>query len=113
MTPPPLPPDVEGYPVAPNIHTAADDEPERDGWTEPVDHEMTARVWIPKEVEPGATWYIGLDEVPASPDRVDHARVQLDCSCGFSSAYPSQPTSVVPLWHIINDASRHMTGRPR
>ena len=32
MTPPPLPPGCEGYPVAPNIHTAAIEEPERDGW---------------------------------------------------------------------------------
>ena len=44
MTPPPLPPGCEGYPVAPNIHTAVDNDPDRDGWTqpEPVDFDEHA-----------------------------------------------------------------------
>ena len=33
--PPPIPPGVEAYPVAPHIHTTVTDEPEREGWTQP------------------------------------------------------------------------------
>lgn len=36
MTPPPLPPGCDGYPVAPHIHTGCP-EPERDGWTDTAD----------------------------------------------------------------------------
>ena len=47
VTPPPLPPGCEGYPVAPNIHTGADEEPERDGWTDlDVDLQAVTAKWL-------------------------------------------------------------------